>query len=73
MPLFEDVVPAARHDRGGRVAHRMALDRPETVRRMVVMDIVPTGEVWAGVTNGPGRAVLQVNHREKGAPWSRSA
>jgi haloacetate dehalogenase len=36
----------AGHDRGGRVAYRMALDHPEVVTRLVVMDIVPTGEVW---------------------------
>jgi haloacetate dehalogenase len=35
------------HDRGGRVAYRMALDHPEVVRRVTVMDVVPTGEVWA--------------------------
>ena len=36
----------AGHDRGGRVAYRMALDRPERVERLAVLDIVPTGEVW---------------------------
>lgn len=30
------------HDRGGRVAHRMALDHPDAVRTLTVMDIVPT-------------------------------
>lgn len=35
------------HDRGGRVAYRMALDSPESVRRLTVMDVIPTGEVWA--------------------------
>ncbi|MEY8879300.1 MAG: alpha/beta fold hydrolase [Leptothrix sp. (in: b-proteobacteria)] len=30
------------HDRGGRVAHRMALDHPECVDRLCVIDIVPT-------------------------------
>ena len=34
------------HDRGGRVAYRMALDHPATVERAAVLDIVPTGEVW---------------------------
>ncbi len=32
----------AGHDRGGRVAHRLALDAPEAVSRICVMDIVPT-------------------------------
>jgi haloacetate dehalogenase len=30
------------HDRGGRAAHRMALDHPERVRRVAFLDIVPT-------------------------------
>lgn len=30
------------HDRGGRVAHRMALDHPERVTRAAVLDIAPT-------------------------------
>jgi haloacetate dehalogenase len=32
----------AGHDRGGRVAHRLALDQPAAVRRLAVLDIVPT-------------------------------
>lgn len=32
------------HDRGGRVAYRLALDHPERVRRVAVLDIVPTLE-----------------------------
>jgi haloacetate dehalogenase len=32
----------AGHDRGGRVAHRLALDRPDAVTRLCVMDIAPT-------------------------------
>jgi haloacetate dehalogenase len=30
------------HDRGGRTAHRLALDAPEAVQSLTVMDIVPT-------------------------------
>ena len=30
------------HDRGGRVAHRMALDHPDHVERLAVLDIAPT-------------------------------
>jgi haloacetate dehalogenase len=37
----------AGHDRGGRVAYRMALDHPGVVTRLAVLDIVPTGEIWA--------------------------
>lgn len=34
----------ASHDRGARVAHRLALDHPERVERLAVLDIVPTVE-----------------------------
>ena len=34
----------AGHDRGGRVAYRLALDHPERVDRLAVLDIVPTGD-----------------------------
>lgn len=40
--LGHDAFAVAGHDRGGRVAHRMALDHPEHVTRVCVMDIVPT-------------------------------
>ncbi|MDB5317488.1 MAG: alpha/beta hydrolase fold protein [Rhodospirillales bacterium] len=32
------------HDRGARVAHRMALDWPDTVERLALLDIAPTIE-----------------------------
>ncbi|MDP2621836.1 MAG: alpha/beta hydrolase [Hyphomicrobiales bacterium] len=38
------------HDRGGRVAYRMALDFPDRVNRLAVLDIIPTHAVWAGLT-----------------------
>lgn len=34
------------HDRGARVAHRWALDHPRDVERLVVLDIIPTREMW---------------------------
>jgi haloacetate dehalogenase len=36
----------AGHDRGGRVAYRMALDHPDRVDRLAVLDIVPTETAW---------------------------
>lgn len=36
----------AGHDRGGRVAYRMALDCPDRVDRLAVLDILPTDTVW---------------------------
>ena len=38
------------HDRGGRVGHRMALDHPEKVTKLCVLDIVPTYYLYTHVT-----------------------
>ena len=45
----------AGHDRGGRVAHRMARDHPERVARAALLDIVPTATLRDG---RPGRRDL---------------
>lgn len=37
------------HDRGGRVAYRLALDHPERVTKISTLDIVPTWDVWNGI------------------------
>ena len=37
------------HDRGGRAAHRMALDHPERVRKVAFLDIVPTHHMLANI------------------------
>ena len=37
-------------DRGGRVAHRMALDHPSAVTKLVLIDIVPTYYLYTHVT-----------------------
>jgi haloacetate dehalogenase len=34
------------HDRGARCAYRMALDSPEAVTRLAVLDIIPTGDTF---------------------------
>lgn len=34
------------HDRGGRVAYRMALDHPDTLLKVAVLDIIPTAAAW---------------------------
>ncbi|MBK4346669.1 alpha/beta fold hydrolase [Lacisediminihabitans changchengi] len=43
---FEQFAVAG-HDRGGRIAYRMALDHGATITAVGVFDVVPTGEVWA--------------------------
>lgn len=40
----------AGHDRGGRVGHRMALDHPDRVTKLAVLDIVPTYYLYTHVT-----------------------
>ena len=34
------------HDRGGRVAYRAALDRPDVITSLVILDVIPTLDVW---------------------------
>ena len=34
------------HDRGARVAYRMALDHPTTIGRVVIIEIIPTSDMW---------------------------
>lgn len=38
------------HDRGGRVGHRMALDHPQAVTKLAVLDIVPTLKLYTTMT-----------------------
>ena len=37
----------AGHDRGGRVAYRMAIDHPESVEKLAVLDVLPTETAWS--------------------------
>jgi len=49
------------HGRGGRVAYRMALDRPECIARLAVADIVTTWDWWQPA---------QQAARNKGVQWA---
>ena len=40
----------AGHDRGGRVAHRLAADHPQAVEKLAVLDISPTRAMFAQTT-----------------------
>ncbi|TFB42324.1 alpha/beta fold hydrolase [Pseudomonas sp. F01002] len=44
------------HDRGARVAHRLALDHPAAVQRMVLLDIAPTLSMYAQTNEAFARA-----------------
>jgi len=43
------------HDRGGRVAYRLACDHPDAISALIPIDILPTAEVWRRIT--PERAL----------------
>ncbi|MEC3975407.1 alpha/beta fold hydrolase [Amycolatopsis sp. H20-H5] len=51
-----DRVSVIGHDRGGRVGHRWALDRPAQVERLAVLDIAPTREMWKRLDTEVGQA-----------------
>ena len=40
------------HDRGARVAYRMALDHPHTVTRLAVLNVIPTVDQFAQMSTG---------------------
>jgi haloacetate dehalogenase len=44
------------HDRGARVAHRLALDHPQSVNRIVLLDIAPTLSMYSQTTEAFARA-----------------
>lgn len=54
--LGHDKFLVAGHDRGGRVAHRMALDYADRIQKLAVLDIAPTREMYANTTEKFARA-----------------
>ncbi|MDA7416228.1 alpha/beta hydrolase [Xenophilus arseniciresistens] len=44
------------HDRGARVAHRLAMDHPEAVSRLLLLDIAPTLAMYAQTSDAFARA-----------------
>ena len=66
------------HDRGGRVAHRLALDAPDAPMTMTVMDIVPThlllDEVTTPVARAPSRSIFTTRAPViSRTPWASAA
>jgi pimeloyl-ACP methyl ester carboxylesterase len=57
-----------RHDRGGRVAHRMARDHPEALERIAVLDIVRPATLVARPDHEPDRGAAVGPHFVPGAP-----
>jgi len=56
------------HDRGGRVAHRLALDHPTRVRKLCVIDIAPTLDMYARTDMAFARAYYHWFHLIQPAP-----
>lgn len=44
------------HDRGARVAHRLAADHPQAVQRLMLLDIAPTLAMYANTSEAFARA-----------------
>jgi len=47
-----DAFAVAGHDRGARVAYRMAIDQPARVTRLAVLDVIPTHSVYNMMNRG---------------------
>ena len=60
------------HDRGGRVSHRLALDHPARVRKLCVLDIAPTLDMYAGTDFDFARAYYHWFHLIQPAPVPES-
>lgn len=58
----------AGHDRGGRVAHRLAVDHPNRVRKLCVIDIAPTLDMYAATNMDFARAYYHWFHLIQPAP-----
>jgi haloacetate dehalogenase len=50
---YETDVSLVGHDRGGRVAYRMALDYPQRVDRLAVLNVIPTVAQFERMGAGP--------------------
>jgi haloacetate dehalogenase len=56
------------HDRGGRVAHRLAVDHPTRVNRLCVIDIAPTLDMYAATDFAFAKAYYHWFHLIQPAP-----
>jgi haloacetate dehalogenase len=56
------------HDRGARVAYRLALDAPERVHRLGIIEILPTADYWRAFDAALGMAIWHWTFLAQPAP-----
>lgn len=66
--LGHDSFAVAGHDRGGRVAYRLAFDHPEKVSHLIALDIVPTLVNWDTITHKKALAMFHWSFLAQQAP-----
>lgn len=66
--LGHDRFFVAGHDRGGRVAHRLALDHPAAVAKLALLDIAPTLDMYEATDMALARAYYHWFHLIQPAP-----
>lgn len=57
------------HDRGARVAYRMALDHPDRVSRLGIVEVVPTLDLWEAWSAELALAAHHWTFLAQPAPW----
>lgn len=55
-----DTIQALAHGRGARVAHRLVVDHPEAVKRLMLLDIAPNLGMCKHITDAFARAYLHL-------------
>ncbi len=57
------------HDRGGRIGYRLALDHPARIEKLIALDIVPTYDMWHGLTRDLAVKTFHWSFLAQPAPW----
>jgi haloacetate dehalogenase len=63
-----DRADVAGHDRGARVAYRFALDHPERLGRLAILEVIPTVAFWDAWTADLAQAAYHWNFLAQPAP-----
>lgn len=57
------------HDRGARVGYRLALDHPDRVEKLILLDIVPTYAMWHRLDRDLAMKAFHWSFLAQPAPW----